>query len=155
MLLHLEKIIIDISGSCERCKEDSQKDLRPDPKRGVQQDPATDHKGGAKESWEKGLHKHKGHQLVWGGGLILSSAPFLHSTCRRLRSSCELKLRSSCKLRLWSSFTQCPSEELTAQSTTEATVRVGSGRQLGHGAWLTTHRSCFKNSLATDELVLR
>ena len=145
MLLHLENIIIDISGSCERCKEDSQKDLRPDPKRGVQQDPATDHKGGAKESWEKGLHKHKGHQLVWGGGLVLSSTSFLHSTCRRLRSSSELELRSSCKLRLWSSFTQCPSEELAAQPTTEATVRVGSSGQLGQGAWLTRHRSCFRN----------
>ena len=145
MLLHLENITIAISGSCERCKEDPQKDLRPDPERGVQQDSETDHKGGAKESWEKGLHKHKGHQLIWRGGLILSSASFLHSTCRRLRSSSELKLRSSSKLRLWSSLTQCPSEELAAQPTTEATVRVGSGGQLENGAWLTRHRSCFRN----------
>ena len=72
---------ISTLGSCERCKEDSQKDLRPDPARGVQQDSETDHKGGAKEGWEKGLHKHEGHQLLWGGG-FLSGASFLHSTCR-------------------------------------------------------------------------
>ena len=77
-----QEFTIDISGSRERCKEDSQKDLRPDPERGVQQDSETDHKGGAKEGWEKGLHKHQGHQLLWGGGFLLSGASFLHSTCR-------------------------------------------------------------------------
>ena len=56
MLLHLKNITIDISGSCERCKEDSQKDLRPDPERGVQQDSETDHQGGAEEGWQEGVH---------------------------------------------------------------------------------------------------